>query len=68
MIEVRTNALKQAVTDGVITQAQADWMLERMNQMGAYSDGFGSCPYGGSFNGGRGPGQRWNTQPAQPQG
>ncbi len=46
--QVRKNALDLAVTDGVITQAQADLMLERMN---AYDgQGFGpglgldSCP------------------------
>ncbi|GAB4478752.1 MAG: hypothetical protein Kow00124_23540 [Anaerolineae bacterium] len=46
----REAAIAQAVEDGVITQAQADWMLE-------HSGGFGpgGCP--GGFGGGmRGPG------------
>ncbi len=30
MLDARTNAFKQMVADGVITQAQADWMLSRM--------------------------------------
>ena len=62
--DARTTALAQAVADGVITQAQADWMLERMQQMQDYGAGFGSCP--GGMNG-RG---RWNqnSQPAGPQG
>lgn len=33
MIEVRTEALIAAVADGVITQEQADWMLDRLSQM-----------------------------------
>ncbi|OGO41452.1 MAG: hypothetical protein A2W36_01770, partial [Chloroflexi bacterium RBG_16_58_14] len=31
MIQVRTDALTQMVADGVITQAQADWMLDHMS-------------------------------------
>ena len=59
----RTSALTQAVADGVITQAQADWMIERMGQMQDYGAGAGSCPGGGMH--GRG---RWNSQPTGPQG
>ena len=33
MIEVRTEALTAAVADGVITQEQADWMLDHLSQM-----------------------------------
>jgi hypothetical protein len=41
--QVRKNALDLAVADGVITRAQADLMLERMNNTG---QGFGleNCP------------------------
>jgi hypothetical protein len=56
MLAARTQALKQMVADGVITQAQADWMLERMNQMHAGGFGPGNCPMGG------GRGGRWNQQ------
>ncbi len=45
MLEVRTQALKAAVADGVITQAQAD----RMTQRGGRGMGFGM------MNGGTGP-------------
>jgi hypothetical protein len=55
----RTTALNQAVTDGVITQAQADSMLQRMNTM--MGNGFGPG-YGGMMNGGNGAG-RSNNQP-----
>jgi hypothetical protein len=48
MQEVRTAALKAAVADRVITQEQADRMLQRMmtrNFNG--SNGTGTCPMGG---------------------
>ena len=62
MLEARTKALEAAVADGVITQAQADWMLQRMQQMGQ-NGGFGPC-HGGNFGGsGRGPGGRWGVPP-----
>ena len=66
MKDARAAALTQAVADGVITQAQADWMLERMSQMQDYGAGAGTCPGGGGMHG-RG---RWNSnaQPAGPQG
>ncbi len=62
MVAARTSALEQAVAAGVITQAQADWMLERMGQMFQGGAGFGSCNGAGRF-GGRGPGWRMNTPP-----
>jgi hypothetical protein len=40
--QVRQAALDKAVADGVITQAQADRMLERMNKSPGL--GFGDCP------------------------
>lgn len=67
MTTARTTALNLAVTDGVITQAQADFMLQRMNTMmgngfgpgfgggrGMNGAGMGGCPFNG--------GQR-NNQP-----
>lgn len=65
MIEARTQALEAAVAAGVITQEQADWMLERMSQMGQFGGGAGPCGGAGRFGGpGRGPGGgRWNTTP-----
>jgi len=65
MAEARSKAFTQAVADGVITQAQADWMLERMN--GAQGNGYGAGMMGAGGCGGYGPGNRgggrWNNQP-----
>ncbi|MFM8320370.1 MAG: hypothetical protein ACKOC5_05590 [Chloroflexota bacterium] len=62
MLDARTAALAQAVEAGVITQAQADWMLQRMQGFG--QGGFnGGCPMQGGGRGGR-----WNTQPTQAPG
>lgn len=63
MTDVHTTAFEAAVTDGVITQAQADFMLQRMAQTG-YSNG--TCPMGGGgYGNGRGGGMmgggRWQT-------
>ena len=62
MADVHTTAFEAAVTDGVITQAQADFMLQRMAQNG-YSNG--TCPMGGGgYGNGRGGGMmggRWQT-------
>ncbi len=66
MIKARTEALNQAVAEGVLTQDFANWMLQRMSQMMARVQsfgggfGFGHCGGGG---GGRGAGWRWTTQP-----
>jgi hypothetical protein len=38
-----SEALKAAVSAGAITQAQADWMEQHMDQMGAYGMGPGFC-------------------------
>ena len=65
MTQVRTDAINQAVADGLITQAQADWMLERMAQGGfgrGFGAGAGGCPMGG---GAFGRGGRWNGTPNQ---
>lgn len=62
MLQARSEAMNQAVADGVISQEQADWMLSRMNRMWQYGfgPGSGSCPgrYG-DFQG-RPGGWRWN--------
>lgn len=46
----RDSAIKQAVTDGIITQAQAEWMLQRMQNM----PGLGQGTMGRGMNGMRG--------------
>ncbi len=51
MLDVRTQALKVAVADGVITQAQAD----RMTQRGGRGMGLGMMNGSGRVNGGTGP-------------
>lgn len=78
MVDVRTKALDAAVKDGVITQAQADWMKSRGfgqgGMMNGYSNGTGTCPMnGGSFGpqGGRGGGMMgrgfgWQNQQSNP--
>jgi hypothetical protein len=42
--QVRKDALAKAVADGVITQAQADAMLKRMNNNSDLGFGFENCP------------------------
>lgn len=65
MAEARTKALTQAVADGVISQEQADWMLEHMN--GAQGRGYGPGMMGaggcGGYGAGNRSGGRWNNQP-----
>jgi hypothetical protein len=57
---MHADALAAAVKDGVVSQEQADWMLQRMQNRGGY--GMGNCPMlngqGGRVNpgGGYGPG------------
>ena len=59
MVDARAKALQQAVTDGVLTQKQADWMNQRMQQMQGNGFGPGGCPMNGSgFGPGRGRGMR----------
>jgi hypothetical protein len=70
LTEVHTTAFDKAVADGVITRAQADFMLQRMTANGFNS---GNCPMhngqGGQFGRGNGYGQgmmgggRWQQQP-----
>jgi hypothetical protein len=60
MLEAREGALEQAVSDGVLTQEQADWMLDHMGPRFAegYGPGSGHCdgsgPHGPGFRGSRG--------------
>ena len=63
---VHQNAFAAAVKDGVMTQEQADWMLQRMQNRGGY--GTGNCPmHSGQLN--RGGGMMrggWQNQQANP--
>lgn len=66
MVTVRTDAINQALADGVITQDQADWMLSRLAQRSEAGFGTGACTgncqmggrgaRGGGFGGGMGGG------------
>ncbi|HSA99414.1 MAG TPA: hypothetical protein VLE49_02105 [Anaerolineales bacterium] len=44
MNEVHKDAFARAVKDGAITQQQADWMLQRMQNMYQNGYGPGNCP------------------------
>jgi hypothetical protein len=62
MMDARTKALDKAIADGILTQEQADWMIQRMQQMQDNGFGPGNCPMnGGAFGPGRGPAWRGNT-------
>lgn len=52
MNDVHKDAFAKAVKDGVLSQEQADWMLQRMQNRGQNGYGPGSCP----MRGGRGAG------------
>jgi hypothetical protein len=65
MTEVHQSAFDRAVADGVLTQDQAKWMLERMQGTDADGYGLGNCTMGGvrpqdgsGFRNGMGPGYR----------
>lgn len=63
MNDVHTTAFAAAVKDGVMTQAQADFMLQRMSQNGYGTTG--TCPMGNGGGYGRGGGMmggRWQNQ------
>lgn len=64
MIQARTLALNAMVADGLLTQEQADFRLERMNTMMSGEFAPGDCTMNGA-RAGRGGG-RWNQQPATP--
>jgi len=67
LTEVHKTALSKAVAAGVLTQAQADTMLQNMSANGFNN---GTCPMqNGGARGGRGQGGgmmggRWNQQPS----
>jgi len=48
MNEVHQAAFDKAVADGVLTQEQAGWMLERMGGMFTDGAGLGDCPMDGT--------------------
>ena len=60
MNEVHKDASDKAVAAGVVTQEQADWMLQRMQNRNQNGYGPGNCPMkngqGGTFQRGRGMG------------
>lgn len=61
MNDVHKEAFANAVKDGVMTQQQADWMLQRMQNRGV--NGTGNCPMHsgqGVYGNGRGPGMMQN--------
>lgn len=68
-VEQTRTAIEQAVTEGTLTRANADWLLEGLDKgywgPGATSGagfGFGPRGFGGEFGGHRG-GDRFNTTP-----
>lgn len=73
-IQARKSALAQAVADGVLTQEQADWMLSRLDVMGAgYGPLSSTCTGDCSFEqmqtqtfARRGMGGRFGAAPATP--
>jgi hypothetical protein len=64
MLAARDEALRTAVTAGALTQEQADWMSQHMQQMNGAGIGAGGC-MGGSRQGARQgvPMGRWRNQP-----
>ena len=61
MNDVHKEAFANAVKDGVMTQQQADWMLQMMQNRGV--NGTGNCPMHsgqGAYGNGRGPGMMQN--------
>lgn len=47
---VHQAAFDKAVADSVMTQEQADWMLEHMQGMFADGYGYGNCPMNGEYS------------------
>ena len=80
MNEVHKDAFARAVKDGVITQEQADWMLQRMQNMYQNGYGPGNCPmhsgqgapsgrgrgFGSGMMNGRGAGMMWGQSTPTP--
>lgn len=69
MTEARSEAIDQALADGVLSEEQAEWMLDHMAQMPGAGFGPGGChgsgvPGSGPAGWGRGGrGMGWNAQP-----
>ncbi len=65
MVNARTQAIAQAVQEGTLTQAQADWMLQRSN--GRLANGAGTATgTGHAARGTRGTGQGQYANPDCP--
>lgn len=58
MTEVRTQSINQAVSNGTLTQEQADWMNSRVERMGTGLYGMQNSEYRGMMGNGTCP--RWN--------
>lgn len=58
LLKVRTEAIGEAVADGVLSQELADWMLTRMERRGQGGSRMGTCQMDGTNPGSRhgGPG------------
>lgn len=54
MVDARTEAIDQAVTNGDLTQAQADWMKTRSSMMGTGTGGTNGTGTRGMMGGNRG--------------
>lgn len=65
MFEARQAALEQAVADGVISEEQADWMIQRFEEKQSGGFGPGSCFDTGdnAFHGPNSPRGRWHMDP-----
>ncbi|MFN3309554.1 MAG: DUF2680 domain-containing protein [Anaerolineales bacterium] len=62
-LEAKKEALSNLVSKGVITQAQADWMLSRMDRMFQNGRGFGAGRGLGCGGNWAGPRNRWAPTP-----
>lgn len=69
-LAAKKDAIKQAVTDGKITQEQADWMIEGLDKgymgKGGFGFGFGGCGGRGGMKGFRGGGMFGGTRYTPP--
>jgi hypothetical protein len=62
MLAARDEGLKAAVAAGTLSQEQADWMSQHMQQMRGQGMGAGGCAGGGMHGARQGMG-RWFNQP-----
>lgn len=65
MLQTRQSAIQSALANGILSPEQAEWMLDRMEQLGSAMDnlgewhfGFGACQTGVRGKGGFGGGMR----------